>query len=263
MASAFTLFPPVKRYGALNFSGNCTSLKNKNLALNTKGGQVRERERVGKGVSREVIRSNSLEDSKRQAKSKYDNISDVNQQYISELSWVERKYGPKIIKNDISREAQRSILRGDRNSKPAVVEKRPGKENSAEKEGGVQVDLNSYSTLRNRLFADTLLVGGLGICAMWGVAGIKEVQSFAVGFSGSMAYVILLMRSVDKLGESARNTGNGAPDSLQPARIAILLILVLASAKNSQYLSVVPVLLGLFAYKLALLLPLATGEAFE
>lgn len=209
---------------------------------------------------RRTISANSLEESKRRAKSQYDNILDLNQQYIAELSWVERKYGRQRLKKDIVKEAQKSILRPDgafRPRQPAVSKP------LAENEEAEDVDLSQYSTIRDQVFANTAFVGALGICVAWGFGSVKDVQSFAVGLLGAFAYVYLLSRSVDRLAETARETGGPAADALQPARIAILLLLVIVSAKNSDNLSVLPVLFGFFSYKLATLIPLLTGEAFE
>ncbi|CAN8076518.1 unnamed protein product [Agarophyton chilense] len=221
---------------------------------------------------RQTVQANSLEDSKRRAKSQYDNIPDLNQQYLAELSWVERKYGAQRVRKDASKEAQRSILQSDK----VAISKASGRRRAVEtvetvetaetaetKSGGLEAGLRQYEALRRKLIGDTLLVGTLGLCAIWTVGGIKEVQSFAVGMAGSVAYVTLLARSVDRLGESAREGGSSVGDSLQPARVAILALLVIASAKNSHVVSVLPVLVGFFSYKVALLIPLLTGEAFD
>lgn len=208
-----------------------------------------------------TISANSLEESKRRARSQYDNIPDLNQQYISELGWVERKYGRQRAKKDIAKEAQKSILRPDG---PTAPPQRPSIEPTIAKEGdNTEADLSQYNTIRNQLLANTVFAGALGICLAWGFGSLKEVQSFAVGFLGSVAYVYLLSRSVDRMADAARETGLSAGDALQPARVAILVVLVIASAKNSDKLSVLPVLFGFFTYKVGTLIPLLTGEAFE
>lgn len=209
---------------------------------------------------RSTISANSLEESKRRARSPYDNIPDLNQQYVSELGWVERKYGPRRFKKDVVKEAQKSILRPDGALRPQqTAVSKPLVEN----ESDAEVDLSQYTTVRNQLLANTAFVGALGICLAWGLGSLKDVQSFAVGLLGSFAYVYLLARSVDRMAEAARETGGPTADALQPARIAILVLLVIASAKNSDKVSVLPVLFGFFTYKVATLIPLLTGEAFE
>lgn len=210
---------------------------------------------------RYIISANSLEESKRRARSQYDNIPDLNQQYIAELGWVERKYGRQRVKKDIGKEAQKSILRTDGQAAP---QERSIEEAAEERDGSnEEVDLSQYNAIRNQLLSNTIFVGALGICVAWGLGTLKEVQSFAVGLLGSIGYVYLLSRSVDRMAFAARETGNPTGDALQPARIAILVLLIIASAKNGDKLSVLPVLFGFFTYKVATLIPLLTGEAFE
>lgn len=210
---------------------------------------------------RATISANSLEESKKRAKSQYDNIPDLNQQYIAELGWVERKYGRERLNKEVVKEAQKSILRPDGPSAPA--RKKKTEVEAYGFEGTGESDTSQYDKIRNELLANTIFVGVLGLCAAWGFGTVKEVQSFAVGLAGSVAYVYLLSRSVDQMATAARETGMQSGDALQPARVAILVLLVIASAKNSDTLSVLPVLFGFFTYKVATLLPLLTGEAFE
>lgn len=216
----------------------------------------------GPAQSRIIISANSLEDSKRRAKSKYDNIPDINQQYLAELNWIERKYGPDRLKNkDVVKEAQKSILYTAARKKTALPIVPPTEESEAPSPS--QADLSQYKRLRNQLLGNTLFLGAIGLCVAWSFGSMKEVESFAVGLLGSVCYVYLLSRSVDRLADAARETGRQSWDSLQAARIAILVLLVVGSARNADKLSVVPVLLGFFTYKVATVTPLLTGEAFE
>lgn len=225
--------------------------------------RIRKVSDCSSGTERCTISANSLEESKRKARSPYDNIPDLNQQYLAELNWAERKYGPKRMRKDIVKEAQKSILR----PKGARAGQMPSLEASstASDEGAdeTEPDLSQYSAIRNKLLGDTLFLGALGLCASWGLGTIKDVQSFGVGLLGSLVYVYLLSRSVDRMADAVRQSGMFKGDALQPARIAILVLLVIASAKNSEYLSVLPVLFGFFTYKVATLVPLLTGEAFD
>eukprot|EP00177_Eucheuma_denticulatum_P007485 GFKZ01013628.1.p1 GENE.GFKZ01013628.1~~GFKZ01013628.1.p1 ORF type:complete len:256 (+),score=21.78 GFKZ01013628.1:120-887(+) len=205
-----------------------------------------------------ITSANSLEDSKRGAKSQYDNIPDLNQQYLAELNWVERKYGPDRLKKDIVKEAQKSILRP-----PGATAAVPPTATTTATPNSGQADLSQYTTLRNQLLGNTAFLGCIGLCIIWSTGTLRDVQSFGVGLLGSIAYVYLLSRSVDRLADAARETGRQGGDALQPARIAILVLLVVASAKNSERLAVLPVLFGFFTYKAASLVPLLTGEAFE
>lgn len=213
--------------------------------------------------ARQVPRCNSLEESKRRAKSQYDNIPDLNQRYLAELGSVERKYGPARLQGkDLIKEAQQSILRPEGGRSPKVSENKASVA-ASELASDEPADMSGYVQIRNRLLVDTITVALLGASAFWMFGTIRATASFGVGALGSVAFVILLSRSVDKLAEAARTNGVQAGDPLQPARIGIIVFLVLASAKNRNTLDVLPVLLGFFSYKVASLLPLFTGEAFD
>lgn len=212
---------------------------------------------------RTTISANSLEESKRRARSQYDNIPDLNQRYISELSRAERKYGPGRMKKDISKEVQTSILRPE-----GAVIRRPGSaskssQTSSQPATGDKRNLDGYISVRNQLIGNTMFLGAMGLCGMWGIGSLKQVTSFGVGLLGSLAYVVLLSRSVDRLADGAKESGMQAGDALQPARVALIAILLIGAAKNGDKLEVLPVLFGFFTYKLATLVPLLTGEAFE
>lgn len=205
--------------------------------------------------NRQVPCCNSLEESKRRARSQYDNIPDLNEQYLAELGRVERKYGPARLQGkDVVKEAQQNVLRPEGRLPPKVIENKAPDE---------PAELSSYIQIRNRLLGDTITVALLGASAFWMFGTVRLTASFGVGAMGSIAFVILLSRSVDKMAEAARNNGAPLGDPLQPARIGIIVFLVLASAKNRNTLDVLPVLLGFFSYKVASLLPLFTGEAFD
>lgn len=216
---------------------------------------------VGFGTVRRrwTPKASSLDDSKRRSRSKYDNIPDFNERYIAELAWVERNYGPKsLLGKDIAKEAQKSILADDSRSRtntpPATVA------NTGTK---VSVNLTGYIKVRQRLLGDTLFVGALGLCATWAVGQMRDVASFAVGIFAAVVYVWLLSRSVDRMAESARQFGRGGGDPLQAARVALFAILIIGTARNVDQFSVVSVILGFLSYKVATLLPLLTGEAFQ
>lgn len=219
------------------------------------------RSRSRSSSSRFRISCNSLEDSKRESKSPYDNIPDLNQQYIAELNWLERQYGPDRLSTskDIVKEAQSSILynpksRATRSSTTST---------STTSDSSSSADLSDYNNLRNQLLSDTLFLGSIGITIFWSFSTLKQTTSFTLGLAGSLVYVYLLSRSVDRLATSARAMGQSGGDALQPARIAILMLLIVFSAKHADTISILPVLFGFFVYKLASLIPLLTGEAFE
>lgn len=223
----------------------------------------RSRTRVGR---REIIRAGSLEDSKKNARSQYDNIPDLNQQYLRELGWVEQKYGPKGAGDKrVSDEAKRSILASD--GRPGVRRKSLVEDgmNGTDDGGEVEMDLSGYGALRARLLGDTVTVGVLGFCAAWGFGSQRDAVSFGLGTMTGLGYVWLLARGVDRLTTGARESGgqSGAGDGLQAARVGLLAAVVVGAAKRTEEFSVVMVVLGFLSYKVASLLPLVTGEAFE
>jgi hypothetical protein len=196
-------------------------------------------------------RCSSLEDSKKRARSPYDNIPDLNQQYIKELQRAEAKYGQDKFPKDVAAEAAVSILRpsGVRaKERPTVVDREA---QLAERERS----LAQYQSLRAKLLSDTVFVGVLGVCAGWALGDPATAASVALGVAGSIAYVVLLARGIDRLA--------GTGDPLAPARVAVLALLVIGAAKHRETFQVVPVMLGFLSYKIATILPLLTGEAFE
>jgi ATP synthase protein I len=213
---------------------------------------------------RAAPRCGSLEESKKRARSPYDNIPDINQLYLRELSRVPSRQ-PRATPGE-ARPAG-SILRPDgvlapgsrrrrqlrrRLSAPAVPESAPCE---ADREAAHGASLAAYQTLRATLLADTAFVGALAVAAGWAAGSVNTAASVGLGCVGSLAYVSLLARGVDRLGD--------AGDALAPARAAVLALLVVFSAKHRDVLQVLPVMLGFFTYKVATLLPLVTGEGFE
>lgn len=209
-------------------------------------------------------RCGSLEESKKRARSPYDNIPDINQLYLRELS---RASGAKGYVPPDAAPAQASILRpsgvlspasaaarrrGRRVAAPDVPQDLPSE---AEKEAARAASLAAYRALRATLLSDTLFVGALAVAAGWAFGDVYTARSVALGCVGACAYVFLLSRGVDRLG----STG----DALAPARAAVLALLVVYSAKHKEVLQVLPVMMGFFTYKVATLLPLITGAAFE
>lgn len=210
---------------------------------------------------RQSPQASSLEDSKRRARSKYDNIPDLNEQYIAELGWIERKYGPdRLGGKNLLREAQNSIIVKDNGS----IKRGAGSDGKdPQNELQVKPDLSEYQTVRNRLLGDTLFVGALGICTTWTVGDLRDVTSFALGVVVAIAYVSLLARSVERMADAARETGRAMGDPLQAARVGLFVVTVIGAARNANRFSVLAVILGFLTYKIASLLPLLTGEAFE
>lgn len=223
--------------------------------------------------SRHTIRASSLEDSKKRAKSSYDNIRDLNEQYLAELAWIERNYGREHLGDkDLITEAQNSIIvrDGKRRTSAKASQNETAKTNADDTTstmtGPQNSDMSGYIKMRNRLIGDTAFVGALGLCSTWLISDdLKNVVSFALGVAIAIAYVTLLARSVDRMADASRDSGgsSGAADPLQAARIGLLAVSVIGAGKNADRFSVLGVILGFLTYKLATLIPLITGEAFE
>lgn len=209
-------------------------------------------------------RCGSLEESKKRARSPYDNIPDINQLYLRELARVSGSKGyvapgkeatPKSILRPpgvLSPSTSTSRRRRRRVAAPEVPESVPTEE---EKQTAREASLAAFKQLQGKLLGDTLFVGALAVCGGWAFGDVNTAKSLALGCVGSCAYVFLLARGVDRVG----STG----DALAPARAAVLALLVIYSAKHRDTMQVLPVMFGFFSYKVATLLPLITGEAFD
>lgn len=151
-------------------------------------------------------------------------------EYAAELAAAERKYGPR------------------------------GRRKTAIRDASAQ-SLAAYESLRTRLASDTAFVAALDVCAAWAFGTPTAAASAAVGGAGAMAYVFLLTRGVDKIADGARAGGGGGDG--QAARILVLVVLVALVGKSGGRLTMIPAILGFFSYKVAVILPLISGEAFE
>jgi hypothetical protein len=214
--------------------------------------------------SRATPRCGSLEDSKKRARSPYDNIPDINQQYMRELRRVETAFGPGKLPPSptgvpsAAGAAGRSILRPPGVRAAALARAKEAKQRFDDA-GAIEAErlrtIESYDKLRFTLLSDTVFIGMLAVCAGWAAGDVATAASVGLGAAGSVVYVLLLSRGVDNF------TGGG--DALAPARIAVLALLVVGAARRRDFFQVVPVMLGFFSYKAATILPLITGEAFE
>jgi len=121
--------------------------------------------------------------------------------------------------------------------------------------------LKQYNKLLFALVSDTVFLGALGASAVSFFYPIKFVASYGLGLVGSLIYIFLLSRSVDRLAVNARQ-GQRSGDLLGPARYLVLVAIVLFIQKNQAKtgLEVIPATVGFLTYKLALLLPLLAGE---
>lgn len=196
-------------------------------------------------------RCDSLEDSKKIARSPYDNIPDLNELYLRELRRVRREQGYP----DEDYEVHGSILRTERSQAVAS----PGGSSASMNDESVRIareqSLQAYRRLRTKLFGDTAFLGALQCCGAWAFGSMSTVASVALGAAASLGYVALLSRGVDRMTKSG--------DPLALARVALLVLVVVGAARHRESFQVIPVVFGFFSYKIATLVPLLTGEAFE
>lgn len=214
-------------------------------------------------------RCGALEDSKK--RNKY-NIPDLNDQYRAEVAEMERKYGgrpPSSSTSSAGGNARRSPPTGSVLYQPPVAGVRGDAASSGTAAADATVDrttaLAPYRRVQRALVGDTLTLGCLAIAAAWAVFPVTDAKSVAVGVGASLAYVYLLGRGVDRLADEAMASGGkaGASDGLAPARIGIAGLLLVGAARSGGALHVLPALAGFFVYKVAALVPLVTGAAFE
>lgn len=222
------------------------------------------------GGGRPPPRCGALEESKK--RNKY-NIPDLNDQYRAEVAAVERKYGGRPGSSTAAAAAAAaartrrpptgSVLYqpptggGGGTAAPPSTTADPGVDRAAA--------LAPYRRVQRALVGDTLTLGALAVAAAWAALPPTDARSVAVGVGGGLAYVYLLGRGVDRLADGAAAGGGtaGAADGLAPARIAIAGLLLVGAARSGGAVHVLPALAGFFVYKVAALLPLLTGAAFE
>lgn len=220
-------------------------------------------------------RCGALEESKK--RNKY-NIPDLNDQYRAELAAVERKYGGRPPSSSASAAA----------GGVAGATRRPPTGSVLYQPGGVRADaasaaaaaadaaaddavvdraaaLEPYRRVQRALVGDTLTLGALAVAAGWAALPATDARSVGVGVVASLAYVYLLGRGVDRLADGALASGGagGAADGLAPARIGIAGLVLVGAARSGGAVHVLPALAGFFVYKVAALMPLVTGAAYE
>ena len=96
------------------------------------------------------------------------------------------------------------------------------------------------------LFTLALSVGSVPLSAIW-FSG-PTVMSFAIGCISGLLYLLLLSRSVAKLGPQSRQLGR--------AQLLVPVVLVLLSSRWSLF-QLVPALIGFLIYKPAVILSTA------
>eukprot|EP00189_Rhodosorus_marinus_P005464 CAMPEP_0113969242 /NCGR_PEP_ID=MMETSP0011_2-20120614/10140_1 /TAXON_ID=101924 /ORGANISM="Rhodosorus marinus" /LENGTH=206 /DNA_ID=CAMNT_0000982741 /DNA_START=58 /DNA_END=681 /DNA_ORIENTATION=- /assembly_acc=CAM_ASM_000156 len=121
--------------------------------------------------------------------------------------------------------------------------------------------VKEYNKSLLQLLGDTAFLGLLGGAVISFFYPFNTALSFEMGSLGSLLYVFLLSRTVDRLAVKAR-AGERGSDILGPARFFVLAGIIIWLAKNQDRtgLPVIPAILGFLCYKIALLLPLLNGK---
>eukprot|EP00741_Cyanophora_paradoxa_P019392 tig00021127_g18720.t1 len=101
-----------------------------------------------------------------------------------------------------------------------------------------------YAMIKVELLRNCLVLGVGGTVLAYAITGDQySTASFAAGAAGSLGYLVLLARSVDRAGPG----GGGAVGYAIPVLLALL-------AKKYDFLEFFPSLLGFFTYKAAVLI---------
>jgi len=104
--------------------------------------------------------------------------------------------------------------------------------------------MEHFQRLRRRLLVSTLLASSAAVPACWLLFDLPAALSLLVGAAAGLLYLVLLSRSVARLGGERR--------SVSKIQLLVPVVLVLASARIPQ-LELVPALVGFLLYKPALL----------
>lgn len=104
--------------------------------------------------------------------------------------------------------------------------------------------MDHYHRLRRRLLVATTVAAAIAVPAVGFFFGLTAALSALVGALCGLLYLVLLSRSVSRLGVSSK--------SVSKVQLLVPIVLVLAAAKLPQ-LDLLPALLGFLLYKPALL----------
>ncbi|MFM9048107.1 MAG: ATP synthase subunit I [Cyanobium sp.] len=104
--------------------------------------------------------------------------------------------------------------------------------------------MDQYHRLKRRLLVATTVATALAVPAVGFFFGLAVAISTLVGALCGLLYLMLLSRSVSRLGVSSKSVGK--------IQLLVPIVLVLAAAKLPQ-LHLLPALLGFLLYKPALL----------
>ena len=130
----------------------------------------------------------------------------------------------------------------------AVGESLPSSPAGSEEQAGLTADhangMEHFQRLRRRLLVSTLLASLTAVPVCWLLFDLPAALSLLVGSVAGLLYLVLLARSVARLGGDRRSVGK--------VQLLVPVVLVLASTRISA-LELVPALVGFLLYKPALL----------
>lgn len=111
---------------------------------------------------------------------------------------------------------------------------------------GIQANgMEYFDRLRRRLLLATLAATAVAVPSSWLLFDLPTAFSLLIGALAGLLYLVLLARSVSRLGGDRRSIGK--------IQLLVPVVLVLASARIPQ-LSLLPALIGFLLYKPALLI---------
>lgn len=117
----------------------------------------------------------------------------------------------------------------------------------------------AYAGTRSAVVADHFFLGALTVGALWAVAPLRLVESYALGVAFGGAYLYLLGRFVGAIGEASLDAAKEG--GVGQARFAIVALLVAVAGKQRESLDFLPLLGGFFSYQMATLLQAARPPA--
>lgn len=162
-----------------------------------------------------------------------------------------------------------ALLFGGRKKAPAIpdfasevaeAERKYGPRGNAALAPEIDAANAAYNHIRGRLMADTAFLSAVWICLAWSLGSVIDAKSAICGCVAGLGYTTLLSPDVGELARSGSVLDAGK--SNQPLRYLLLPFLVLVTAKSHGNLHVLPAIAGFFSYKVALIVPLITGQAF-
>lgn len=170
-------------------------------------------------------------------------------QVPSAASQTDPDHGGTSAEEGIDRQGSSTSRQGDSDPTPSVPDLRPGNDpaeagvaaaDSADDASGME----HFQRLRRRLLVSTLLASTAAVPLCWLLFDLPAALSLLVGAVAGLLYLVLLARSVARLGGERR--------SISKVQLLVPVVLVLASSRIPQ-LELVPALVGFLLYKPALL----------